>query len=306
MNKLKKRYNTRETLELSALCLPAAALVFLFCYVPMVGVIVAFKDFRYDLGVFGSRWVGFENFLFFFTSNDAVRITGNTLIMNAMFIAAGTLMAIIFALLMYELTKKWMVKLYQTLHLLPHFISWVIVGYMTYAFFNPQFGIANQVLKAFGLSSVEWYAVPAVWPAILVIFYIWKSVGMGLIIYYAALMGIDSRLFEAATLDGANRFKQIIYISLPSLYPLIIIQVILSIGNIFRADFGMFYQLTRDVGALYSTTDVIDTYVYRALKSMGNMSMSAAVGLFQSVVGFVLVIVTNWTVNKINPENSLF
>ena len=303
---LKLRGSWKESTQLTLMCLPVLLLVFVFCYLPMFGIVIAFKEYRYDMGVFGSPWVGFDNFKFFFTSNDAFRITKNTLVMNTLFITFGTISSVAFALLLYEVNRRWAVKTYQTILLLPHFISWVIVGYMTYALFNPQFGIANQLLQNIGLEPVEWYSRPELWPPILTIASVWQSVGMNLIVYYAALMGIDSQYFEAATLDGATKWQQIRYVSLPTLYPLVIILTILAIGKIFRADFGMFYQLTRDIGALYPTTDVIDTYVYRALKSMGNISMSAAVGLFQSVVGFVLVVVTNAVVKKISPENSLF
>lgn len=294
------------TMEFALLALPAFILVFIFCYIPMGGAIIAFKDYKYDTGILGSAWVGFKNFEFFFQSNDAWRITRNTLGMNALFIVVGTIFDVGFALMLYEIKQKWRIKTYQTIMLFPHFISWVIVGYMVYAFLNPSIGFVNVTLQKLGIEPISWYSEPKYWPAILTFAYIWKHVGMNLIIYYAALMGIDQQQFEAARIDGASRIKQIWYISIPSIRSTIIILTILAIGKIFRADFGMFYQLTRDVGQLYPTTDVIDTYIYRSLLSLGDIGMSSAVGLFQSFVGFILIITTNTIVKKIEEESALF
>ncbi|AEE97810.1 ABC transporter permease [Mahella australiensis] len=292
--------------ELLLLSAPAVILLFIFNYMPIYGIILAFKNYRYDLGIMGSQWVGFDNFEFFFKSQDAWRVTRNTVGLNALFIFVGLFCAVAFALMMFELRNRMAVKTYQTVFILPSFLSWVVVGYMTYAFLNPSLGILNKVLEMLGKESISWYTEPSYWPMILVIVHIWKVVGTDSIIYYAGLMGIDKELFEAARIDGANRWQITTRISLPSLAPLITIMTILAIGRIFRADFGMFYNLTMDSGMLYSTTDVIDTYVYRALKSLGDVGMSSAVGLYQSVVGFVLVMVTNAIVKRIEPDNALF
>lgn len=295
-----------ETAELCMICLPAVIVVFIWCYLPMIGIIIPFKDFKYDLGVFGSEWCGLKNFEFFFKSDTAFVIVRNTLVLNALFIITGTVVNIIFAILLYQITSTKMVKLYQTVSMLPRFLTWIIASYMLYIFLDPQKGVLNEVLGFFGKDGIDWYTNPKYWPVILVLSNIWKTVGNGMIIYYAALMGIDNQMFEAADLDGATSFQKAWYISIPTIMPIIITMTILSIGNIFRSDFSMFYQLTRNVPLLYSTTDVVDTYVYRALRQDGNISMSAAVGLIQSVVGFTLTIVTNYAVKKIDPDQAMF
>ncbi len=298
--KRKKRLNTRLLQLYSLLAIPVG-LVILFNYVPMFGIIIAFKNYKYNLGIFGSEWVGFKNFEFFFKSNDFFRITRNTLMLNASFIVFGVLAAIIIALLLFELKSRLATKIFQTTMITPNFLSWVVVSYMGYAFLNPQYGFINTIFNI----KTDWYSEPNAWPVILNITYVWKHVGMDCILYYAALMGMDSSLLEAADIDGANKWQKTIKIMLPTLIPILTISIIMKIGGIFRADFGLFYQMTRDVGKLYPITDVIDTYIFRTMRVVGNMGMSSAVGLLQSAVGFVLVIVTNAIVKKISPENSL-
>ncbi len=288
------------------MCAPALLAILIFNYLPMFGIVIAFQDYNYRDGLFGSPFVGFEHFKFFFQSQDAWRITRNTIGMNALFIGVGLIFSVGVALLMYEVKKRVFVKTYQTFLMLPNFISWVIVGYMVYSLLDPAHGLVNNVIVALGGEGVAWYSEAKFWPFILTAASVWKKTGIDCIIYYAALLGIDSSYYEAAELDGANRFQILRYISIPFLTPTIIILTILAIGNIFRADFGLFYQLTRNSGELYATTDVIDTYVYRALRSLGDMSMSAAVGLFQSLVGFVLILGTNLAVKKYDPDYSLF
>lgn len=295
-----------ERLRLYSLCALPLFLVFLFSYVPMGGLVIAFKDYRFNLGIFGSEWVGLKNFEFFFKSPSFLLITRNTLFLNFLFIVFGTAAAVSVAILLFEIKSRAQTKVFQTIMIMPNFISWVIAAYMLYAILNPQYGVLNRILERFGRETVDWYSKPEAWPMILTISSIWKSVGINSVIYYAGLMGIDTGLYEAAKIDGANKWQQIIHISLPNLIPLVIMLTILSIGNIFRADFGLFYQLTRDVGALYPTTDVIDTYIFRTMRVVGDMSMSAAVGFLQSVVGFVLVMLTNFAVKKIQPESALF
>jgi putative aldouronate transport system permease protein len=292
-------------MQYNLLALPAIILFLIFAYVPMAGLVLAFKDYRFDLGVFKSPWVGFQNFKFFFTSEDAWRITSNTLELNFLFIGAGLVFSVIFALMLFEIKNKYMVKFYQTSMILPNFISWVVVGYMSYIILNPTMGVMNSILKIFGAAPIDWYAEPGYWPGILLIAYLWKSVGINSVIYFAALMGIDTEYYEAADLDGATKLQKIIHISIPFIMPTILIMFILALGGIFRSDFGLFYQLTRDIGKLYSTTDVIDTYIMRSLKTLGDVGMSSAVGLFQSVVGFVTVIVANWVVKKIDSDSAI-
>jgi putative aldouronate transport system permease protein len=287
------------------LALPAILYFVLFHYLPMFGVVLAFKDYKYSEGIFGSDWVGLKNFRFFFTSQDAFRVTRNTVGYGFAFIVIGNIAAISVALLLYEIRNKIALKFYQTSMILPRFLSWVIVGYITYALLNPTMGALNQIMNFFGFQDIDWYANTKYWPFIIIAAETWKHVGLNAIIYYAALMSIDPELFEAARIDGAGRWRQIRTISIPSIVPLVTILAILAIGNLFRGDFGLFYQIPRDVGGLYPATDIIDTYVYRGLRQ-GDLGITAAVGLFQSAVGLILVTVTNWIVRKTKPENSLF
>ncbi|MBQ7793571.1 MAG: sugar ABC transporter permease [Clostridia bacterium] len=281
-------------------------LIFIFNYLPMFGVIIAFKDYRFDKGIFGSEWVGLDNFKMFVSSNDFTRITINTLYLNAIFIAAGIISALIVAILLYEIKSRNATKVYQTLLITPHFLSWVVVSYMAYAFLHPSYGLVNSVIGMFGAEPVDWYSKPEAWPLILTIASVWKHVGMDSVIYYASMMGIDNSLYEVADIEGANAWQKTRYVTLPSLVPLISVLTILKIGSIFRADFGLFYQLTRDIGALYDATDVIDTYIFRTMRVVGDMGVSSAVGLMQSLVGFVLVMLTNYVSKKIEPDNALF
>lgn len=296
----------KDNLQLLSLALPAILLLAVFNYWPMFGVVLAFKDYKVPKGIFGSPWAGFKNFRFFFQSQDAWRVTRNTLGLNLLFIAMGIICGVVFALLMFEVKKARHVKLYQTVSILPSFLSWVAVGYIVYALLEPSKGVINQLLGIFGIEKIAWYSEAKYWPVILLITKIWQSVGLGSIIYYAALMGVDAELFEAAEIDGASKLQRTWYVSLPQIVPIIVIMGILDIGKIFRSDFGLFYNVTRNVGQLYPTTDVIDTYVFRALMAQGNIGMSSAVGLFQSVVCFISLMITNWIVTKISPENSLF
>ena len=280
--------------------------VFIFSYCTLYGLLIAFKDYKYSDGIWGSKWVGFDNFKFFVLSNDCLRLVKNTLSLNTMFIATSMVACIALAIVYYELTSRKALKAYQTILITPTFVSWVTIGYVVYAFLQPQYGIVNNLLNKFGLEGIQFYNEPAVWPGILNFAQVWKGVGMGCIIYYAALMGIDATLYEAARIDGANKWQEIRYITLPMLTRLIVLQLIMAIGGIFNSDFGLFYQLTRDSGTLYSTTDVIDTYLYRTMRVIGDMKLSSAVGLLKAVVGFLLVYTTNFIIRKWDAEMSLF
>lgn len=293
-------------IQLYSLCFIPMLLVFVFSYLPMFGIIIAFKDYSLGLGIMKSPWNGLDNFTYFFRSDAFWKIAWNTVSLNLIFIFAGLIAQVALAILLFNISKRVYVKIYQTIYITPNFLSWVVVGYMAYAFLNPEYGFINKMLEAVGLQGVAWYSRAELWPWILTFFSIWKSVGINAVIYYAALMGIDKTLFEAAEIDGAGKWTVIKAIIIPVLVPLMVTLTILAIGGIFRADFGMFYQLTRDIGTLYSTTDVMDTYIFRTMRVIGDMSTSAAAGLLQSVVGFVMVILTNKLAKLLDPENGLF
>ncbi len=303
---LKKKRIDTDSLQIYSLGVIPLVLVFIFNYLPLGGLVIAFKNYRYDKGILGSEWVGLDNFSMLIKSNDFFKITRNTLCMNAVFIIVGTICAVLLAILLFDLKSRLSTKIYQTILITPTFLSWVVAAYMAYAILHPSYGFLNKILEAMGIGKIDWYSKPNAWPVILTIANVWKNVGMDSVIYYAALMGLDAALFEAAEVEGAKKYQVTWYITIPSLISLITILTILKIGNIFRADFGLFYQLTRNVGALYETTDVIDTYVFRTLRVLGDLGVSSAVGFLQSVVGFILVMLTNFAAKKIDPENALF
>lgn len=314
VEKKKTKYKhklTSSDIQLYSMCLLPLLTVFIFKYLPMGGTLIAFKDYKFNLGIFGSQWVGFSNFEYFFKSNVFVELVRNTLFNNFLFILFGTLSSLLVAILLFEVKSRMATKIYQTILITPFFMSWVIVAYMVYAILNSNYGYLNQILSLFGIQGIDWYSKPKAWYVILTITYVWKNVGMDSVVYYAALMGIDSSLIEASEIDGANKVKRTIHVVLPTLIPLISILTILKIGNIFRADFGLFYTVTQDgaSGNLYETTNVIDTYIFRTFRetTTGNSyGLTTAVGLLQSVVGMVLVILTNWTAKKIDPDMALF
>ena len=301
-----RHFGARYTWQLSLLALPGIIYYIIWHYIPMGGLVLAFKDFRYDKGIFGSPWSGFTNFKFFFATDMWKTITGNTLMYAVLFLITTTFFCVLIAMLLSELASKRATKAYQTSMFLPNFMSWVMVSFIVYLFLNKNAGILNQIGRAMGGKNIGWYQNAKYWPFILVIVNLWKNIGMNALMYYAALMGIDQELFEAAEIDGANKFQQSIHISLPHLVPLITILSILAIGGFFRGDFGLFYNVPRNAGVLYSATDIIDTFVYRGLMNMGDIGMTTAVGFFQSVMGLILVVGANAIVNKINPENALF
>lgn len=291
--------------------LPATLWFIFFSYLPMAGMVIAFKEYRYSrdgflASIIESKWVGLQNFKFLFSTNDAYIITRNTVLYNIFFIVLGLVIAVAMAIMLAEITNKRLAKVYQTGMFLPYFLSWVIVGYFVFSFLSLDRGVVNQIAGWFGIDPVNWYSDPTYWPIIIVVVFLWKSVGYNSVIYLAAIMGIDKSLYEAAMIDGANKWQQIRNITIPMLTPLITILTLLAIGKIFYADFGLFYQVPRDSGTLYSVTNVIDTYVYRGLKSTGEIGMSTAAGLYQSLIGFVLVITSNGIVRKFNKDNALF
>ncbi len=301
-----KKSKDTTNYQLFLLGLPGMLAVLIFHYLPMFGIIIAFKNYNPNKGIFGSAWNGLDNFQFFFTTPDAVRIIRNTVLYSIDYLFLGMVFSVLTAILFYNLTSRKALKVYNTIMILPSFVSMVLIAYIVYALLNPTMGLLNRALGLLGLPDhIDWYSTPEAWPFILTIMKIWNSVGMGSIIYYAALMGIDEGLFEAAEIDGATRFQQMWHIAVPHLSAVIAIQLILGFGGIFSGDFGLHYQLPRDVGILYPTTDIINTYTFRGLKE-GNMAVSAAVGLVQSVMGVIMVVGVNMIVKKISPENSMF
>ena len=288
------------------LILPAIIYTVVFGYATIPFMIIAFKQFSYRLGVWGSPFNGLKNFEFFFTSDYASVVIGNTIALNMMFLIFTTFASVLFAILLNDVISRKIAKVSQTFFLLPHFISWVIVSYILNALLATDPGVINTTLRSLGLSNIRWYATASYWPAILAIMRIWKGTGYSSVVYLAVITGIDAELYEAAHIDGATKFQQNRHITLPLLMPTVAILTLLSLGRIFYGDFGMIYALIRDNGVLFPTTDVIDTYVFRLLRLVGDPAQSMAVGLFQSLIGFLLVLSTNMLTRKFFPEGALF
>lgn len=309
---MKKIFQTlKDNLIFLLMVLPGAVWLVLFFYIPVLGNVVAFKNYKltgdgFIHSVMTSKWVGLDNFKFLFSSRDAFIITRNTLLYNAGFIIFGLIVAVGLAIIFSELRSKKMVKIYQTTMLFPYFLSWIIISFFVYAFLSPDKGLLNNIIHSFGGEGQSWYNVVSFWPAFLLFIGIWKGLGYNSIIYYATIMGIDPTYYEAATVDGASKWQRIRHVTIPQLVPLITVLTILAVGNIFRADFGLFFQIPRDSGTIYSVTNVLDTYVYNGLAKTGDISMAAAAGLYQSVVGLILVISTNLIVRRLDKNSALF
>jgi putative aldouronate transport system permease protein len=303
--KRKGRY--KRYIPLFLMMIPGALYLLVNNYIPMFGLFIAFKSIDFQLGFFKSPWVGLENFKYLFASSNAFIITRNTLLYNIAFIVINTVVAVIFAILLNEITHKFLMRFYQTAILLPFMISMVIVGYLVYGLLSTENGFIDKtILPILGMQSISWYSVPGYWPIILILVKLWNQAGLLCIIYLASIIGIDKEYYEAATLDGASKWKQITGITLPLIKPVIIMMVLFSIGKIFYSDFGLFYQVPLNSGPLYPTTNVIDTYVYRGLLQLGDVGMSSAAGFYQSFCGFILVLLSNFAVKKISPEDALF
>lgn len=301
----KKRW--ANTWPLMMIALPGIAYLIINNYIPIFGVFLAFKDYNYVKGIFGSDWCGFENFEFLFRTRDAWLMTRNTLLYNAVFIIIGTIAAITVAILLHELGQRFRAKIFQAAMLLPNLLSWVVIGFIVYAFLNADTGFVNNtILKGLGLEEISWYSTREPWPFIIIVVYLWKFAGVSSIIYMASISGIDQSIFEAAQIDGASKIQQILHITIPLLKPTVIILTLMSVGRIFYSDFGLFYQVPQNSGMLFDVTQTIDTYVYRGLMELNNVGMAAAAALFQSVVGFVLVLGANAIVRKVDSENALF
>ncbi|MBM7565973.1 ABC transporter permease [Paenibacillus sacheonensis] len=295
----------RKNYELFTLGIPGILYIFIFSYLPMAGIVLAFKNFKYDKGIWGSDWTGFKNFEFFFVSDTAWRITRNTVLYEVGYIILTTFFALLFAVLLNEISQRW-VKIYQTALFLPHFLSWVVVYYIVFTLLDLNNGLLNHFLAMFGVEPRNWYLESGPWPYILNVVALWKRIGFSALVYYAGIIAISPDFYEAAKMDGATRFQMARKITIPMILPLISILLILAIGGLVSGDFGLHYFIPHDSGMTYPTTDIIDTYVYRALTKIGDVGMASAVGLFQSVVGLILVLTANLFVKKLNPDNSLW
>jgi putative aldouronate transport system permease protein len=286
--------------------LPAVLYFSIFSYIPMAGIVVAFKRFDYSGGIFGSPWNGFSNFRFLFIGGNIFRVIRNTVLYNIGFILINNTLQIAVAIMLSEIMAKYFKKFMQGIMFLPYFISWVVVGTFVYGIFNYEFGFLNSVLNGFSMDKVNVYDKPVAWIFIILAFGAWKSLGYGSVLYLAAITGIDQEIYEAAEIDGANIFQRIRHVTIPSLTPTIIILVLLSIGGIFRGDFSMYYQIVGNNAMVFSTTDVIDTFVTRSLMQTREFGMTAAAGFIQSILCFVIITVANYVVRKVDKDYALY
>lgn len=299
-----KEITKNRTLYL--MTLPAIIALFLFCYLPFAGITIAFQDYNNQDGIFGSPFVGFENFKFFFTTKRAWEVTANTLILNTFFIITSLIFQIGFAILINEIGNKYFKKITQSLMFFPYFLSWVVIGSILYSLFSSHTGLINNVLKQLGYEPVRWYGEQQYWRGILVATHIWKWTGYGSIVYLAAMANFDTTIYEAAKVDGATKFQQIRHITLPLLVPTAVILTLFSIGRIFYGDFGMIYGIIGGNGILLQKTEVIDVYVFNAMYSSLGFKVATAIGLYQSVMGFILIMFSNRMAKKINDGTALF
>jgi len=288
------------------LLLPAVLYVLLFCYIPMGGVVIAFKNYNYSSGIFGSAWVGMKNFRFLAISNKLWTLTRNTLAYNFVFITVGMFLEVTFAIIINEMRCKWFKKTFQSFMFLPFFISWVVATAVIQTLLDYDSGLITRMVESMGGNMVNIYTTASPWPYLLVFFRMWKGVGYGSIIYLSAISSIDQEMYEAAEIDGANSWQKVFRITVPNLVPTMVIMFLLAVGQIFRGDFGMFYQMVGNNGVLLETADILDLYVYRAMSSGTNLGMSAAAGLYQSVLCFATIMLVNFIVKKIQPDYTLF
>ena len=304
MSPAKKKSLMKRSIPIYIMALPGLIYLFINNYMPMPGIVLAFKNYKAKDGIYGSAWAGFKNFKYLFSTQDAFVITRNTICYNLVFIVVNLIFAVGVAIILSELTSK-AKKLYQSVILLPYLLSAVIVSYLVFAFLSPENGFVNNTILR-GRDPVSWYQEKKYWPFILVFVNLWKGIGYNCIIYLSTIIGFDRGLYEAAAIDGATKWQQITKITLPLLRPTVIMLTLMAVGRIFYSDFGLFYQVPQNSGALLSVTNTIDTYVYRGLLELGDITMSAAAGVYQSLVGFVLVLAANLAVKKIDPESALF
>ncbi len=303
----KSKFFRKEDLALYVMSLPAVVWLFIFCYIPMVGLVIAFQKFNNTLGIFGSAFVGFDNFKFLFTTSDAWLITRNTVLYNLVFIVVNMLLALCIAMMLSMLRSQRGAKILQTVFMMPYFLSYAVINIVVFAFLDRSNGMTNSVMEVLGLAgNTNWYQKVALWPGLLIGLNAWRGVGFQTVLFLAVISGINKDFYEAAMLDGATKFQQAQYVTLPHLRFVASISIIMAMANIFRADFGLFYVVTRNTGTLYPVTQVIDSYIYNGLTKMSNVGMTAAAGMYQSVVGLLLVLVVNWIVTKIDPDSAMF
>lgn len=304
-NIMTRKIKRKRYIAYSVMMMPGILYLIINNYLPMAGIIIAFKQINFRIGIWKSPWVGFKNFKFLF-QGDAFLITKNTLLYNIAFIILGTFAAVAISILLDEFRGKYLKKATQTVILIPYLISMVVVSYIVNAFLATDGGVVNQILESMEKDPISWYSSPAAWPYILVAVYLWKNFGYQSIIYYSTVIGIDRGLYEAASIDGANRWQRIFHVTLPGLKNTLITLTLMSVGRIFYSDFGLFYQVPMDSGPLMNVTNTIDTYVYRGLMQSNNIGMSSAASVYQSLVGFVLILSANLLVRKISREDALF
>lgn len=306
--KFLKKFDVIKNWQYYLMTLPALAIFFVFAYLPMPGIVMAFKNFNFKLGIFGSSWSGFQNFKFYFNSVYFGRTTFNTFWININSMVIGTILTVTLAILLNEIKNKYLKKIYQNILFLPFFISAIVIGRFVGLLFNNDKGIINQIITLFHGTAIDWYSNPAPWVAIIIGVFQWKGIGYGIIIYLAAIMSIDEQLYEAASIDGATRIKQIFHITIPLLLPTIIILALLGIGRIFYGDFQTIYAIVGDNGRIMASTDIVETFLFRSIRTSvpPQFGMAAAVGLYQSVLGFIAIFGSNWLIKKYNPDYSLF
>lgn len=303
----------KKTILLTSMVLPGAVWFFVLRYLPMAGIVLAFKKYKrfpkdptFWNNLTHSDWVGFDNFKFLFQTPDSAEYIRNTLVYNILWIIIGLIISIAFAIILSEISKKFIAKVYQTMMFFPYFLSWVVASYFLLAFLDPTRGLITTAQREAGKTVIDWYNDPTYWPIILTICNLWKNTGYSCILYMAAITSIDTSQYEAAAIDGAGKWQQIRYITLPHLRPMIAILLIMNVGKILNSDFGLFYSVPMNSGPLFPVTQVIDTYVYRVMTSTNNIGMSTAAGLLQNLVGFVLILTANRIVKKIDEDSSLF
>lgn len=303
---------TRDDSELTLLALPTFVWFAIFSYLPMFGLIIAFKKYKITPGkgflhnLLNSDWVGLDNFKFLFSNNSIKMLLRNTIGYNIIFIILGILIPVTLAIMIDMLYSKKKSKIYQTMMFFPHFMSWVVVSYFVFAFLSIDKGLFNSVLKFFGKEPIMWYAEAKYWPFIFIFMNTWKGMGYGMVVYLAAITGIDGTLYEAAVIDGASKWQQVKYITIPSLKQIAIMMFILNVGKIFYSDFGLFYQVTQQIpGSLNSVASTLDTYIFKALQTNTPIGMTSAVSFVQSVACCITILLANWIVSKIDEDNAI-
>ncbi|MFV0402232.1 MAG: ABC transporter permease [Oscillospiraceae bacterium] len=306
VGKKKTQARLKMSAALLSMMIPGIAYLIINNYIPMAGLVVAFKRFDYGKGIWGSAWTGLSNFTYLFKTQDALNIVRNTLGYNLTFIVLGHILAVTVAVMLNFMRGKLNKKIYQTVILIPYLISMVVVSYIVFGFLSQENGFLNNLIVSLGGEKISWYTQSKYWPFILTIVNLWKSFGYSSIIYYATVIGIDTSLYEAATVDGANRWKQVWNVTLPGLKGTIITLVLLAIGRMFYSDFGLFYQVPMRSGLISSVTDTIDVFVYKGLTQLNDVGRASAAGFLQSVLGFLLVLGANFVVRKVDEDSALF